>query len=60
MIKVAIANDTLIALEALRRAIATDVAYELIWTARDGAKAIALAESNPPRFDFDGFANASY
>ncbi len=48
MIKVAIANDTLIALEALRRAIATDSAYELIWTARSGDEAIALAAERTP------------
>lgn len=41
MIKVAIANDTLIALEALRRVIAQDSSYQLIWTARNGAEAIA-------------------
>lgn len=48
MIKVAIANDTLIALEALRRAIATDSAYELVWTARSGDEAIARTASHPP------------
>ncbi|MGD1863795.1 MAG: chemotaxis-specific protein-glutamate methyltransferase CheB [Phormidesmis sp.] len=48
MIKVAIANDTLIALEALRRVIATDSAYELIWSAKDGAQAVALCAQQPP------------
>ena len=48
MIKVAIANDTLIALEALRRVIATDSTYRLIWTARDGAEAVAKARRNQP------------
>ena len=48
MIKVAIANDTLIALEALRRIIATDPAYQLIWTARDGAEAVALCQRDRP------------
>ena len=48
MIKVAIANDTLIALEALRRVIATDPAYELIWSARDGGEAVALCAQQPP------------
>ncbi|MFK8183748.1 MAG: chemotaxis-specific protein-glutamate methyltransferase CheB [Phormidesmis sp.] len=47
-VNVAIANDTLIALEALRRAIATEPAYRLIWTARDGAEAIAKAKRHPP------------
>lgn len=48
MIKVAIANDTLIALEALRRAISVSSAYQLIWVARDGAEAVDKAEQNPP------------
>ena len=48
MIKVAIANDTIIALEALRRVIATDPAYQLIWTARDGAEAVALCQRDRP------------
>ena len=48
MIKVAIANDTLITLEALRRMIATDTAYQLIWTARDGEEAVTKAKLNPP------------
>ena len=47
-IRVAIANDTVIALEALRRAIATDPAYKLIWTASDGAQAVEKAASDPP------------
>jgi len=48
MIKVAIANDTLIALEALRRVIATDPAYELIWSAKSGVEAVALCAQQPP------------
>ena len=48
MIKVAIANDTIIALEALRRVIATDPAYQLIWTAKDGAEAVALCQHDRP------------
>lgn len=48
MIKVAIANDTLLALEALRRVIATDPAYQLVWTAREGTQAIELAERHRP------------
>ena len=48
MIRVAIANDTVIALEVLRRAIATDPIYKLIWTASDGEQAIEKAASDPP------------
>jgi len=48
MINVAIANDTLIALEALRRSIATSSAYRLIWTARDGAEAVEKAKRDRP------------
>ncbi len=48
MIKVAIANDTIIALEALRRVIATDPVYQLTWTARDGAEAVARCQRDRP------------
>ncbi len=48
IIKVAIANDTLIALEALRRVIATEPAYRLIWTAQTGAQAVAQAQCDRP------------
>ncbi|MEO1386305.1 MAG: chemotaxis-specific protein-glutamate methyltransferase CheB [Cyanobacteria bacterium J06634_6] len=48
MIKVAIANDTLVTLEALRRVIATNAAYKLIWTARDGADAVERCTHNTP------------
>lgn len=48
MIRVVIANDTVLALEALRRAIATDPTYQLIWTASDGEQAIEKAASDPP------------
>ncbi|MEL6468963.1 MAG: chemotaxis response regulator protein-glutamate methylesterase [Cyanobacteria bacterium J06623_4] len=47
-IKVAIANDTLIALSALRRVIATDPTYDLIWTAKNGQEAVALCQQLPP------------
>ncbi|MGC1305911.1 MAG: chemotaxis response regulator protein-glutamate methylesterase [Phormidesmis sp.] len=47
-IRVAIANDTLIALEALRRVIATDPNYELIWTAKDGAQAVEKCQRDRP------------
>lgn len=48
MLKVAIANDTLIALEILRRVIETDPYYELLWTAKNGAEAIALCQQQRP------------
>jgi two-component system, chemotaxis family, response regulator WspF len=48
VIKVAIANDTLMALEALRRAIATNSNYELIWTAKNGSEAIVQAKRDRP------------
>jgi len=48
VIKVAIANDTIIALEALRRTIARDATYELVWSAKDGAEAVALCAANTP------------
>ncbi|MEO1395100.1 MAG: chemotaxis-specific protein-glutamate methyltransferase CheB [Cyanobacteria bacterium J06634_5] len=48
MIRVAIANDTIIALEALRRVIATDPSYELIWTAKNGAEAIQQCQQDCP------------
>ncbi|MEL6778383.1 MAG: chemotaxis protein CheB, partial [Cyanobacteria bacterium J06597_16] len=48
MIRVAIANDTIIALEALRRVIATDPSYELIWTAKNGAEAIRQCQQDRP------------
>ncbi|MEL7331755.1 MAG: chemotaxis response regulator protein-glutamate methylesterase [Cyanobacteria bacterium J06560_2] len=48
MIRVAIANDTLIALTALRRVIATNPAYELVWSATDGAEAVALCKRDTP------------
>ena len=47
-IRVAIANDTVIALEALRRAIETNPAYSLIWTAQDGVQAVEKAQQDTP------------
>lgn len=47
-IKVAIANDTVIALEVLRRVIAMEPAYELIWTAKNGTDAVRLCQQQPP------------
>lgn len=48
VIKVAIANDTSIALESLRRVIASAPAYQLIWTAKNGAEAVALCAQQRP------------
>ena len=48
VIKVAIANDTSIALEALRRVIASEPVYQLIWTAKNGAEAVALCAQQRP------------
>lgn len=48
LVKVAIANDTIMALEALRRAIATAPAYRLIWTAKDGIEAVEKAKQHQP------------
>ncbi|MEL7512794.1 MAG: chemotaxis-specific protein-glutamate methyltransferase CheB [Cyanobacteria bacterium J06554_3] len=48
VIKVAIANDTSIALEALRRVIASTPDYQLIWTAKNGAEAVALCAQQRP------------
>lgn len=46
--KIAIVNDTLIAIEVLRRLIATVPQYELIWTARHGREAILKCAAMPP------------
>jgi two-component system response regulator WspF len=45
-LRVAIVNDSITAVEALRRAVST--AHEVAWVARNGAEAVALAASNPP------------
>ncbi len=46
--KIAIVNDTLIAVEALRRVIVTVPEYDVIWIARDGAEAVAKSVQNTP------------
>lgn len=48
MMKIAIVNDTLIAVEALRRVIVTVPEYDVIWIARDGAEAVAKSAQNTP------------
>ena len=48
MISVAIANDTLIALSILQHAIATNPAYELIWSAKNGIQAVERCEQETP------------
>ncbi|MEO1621015.1 MAG: chemotaxis-specific protein-glutamate methyltransferase CheB [Cyanobacteria bacterium J06632_3] len=48
MITVGIANDTIIALEALRRVIATNPAYKIIWCAGNGQEAIVFAQKHTP------------
>lgn len=46
--RIGIANDTVLAREALRRVVLSSPEHEVIWTAGDGAEAIALARSDPP------------
>lgn len=46
--KLAIVNDSAIAIEALRRVVVTDPQYELIWVAKDGAEAVAFAQFKRP------------
>ncbi len=46
--KIGIANDSPIALEALRRVLALRPDHEVIWTARDGAQAVALCARETP------------
>jgi two-component system response regulator WspF len=48
MLKIAIVNDTIIAIEALRRVLATVPEYQIIWIARDGAEAVANCATMPP------------
>jgi two-component system response regulator WspF len=48
MLKIAIVNDTIIAIEALRRVIATVADYQIIWIARNGAEAVANCATMPP------------
>ncbi len=46
--RIGIANDTALAREALRRVVLSSSEHEVVWTAGDGAEAIALARANPP------------
>ncbi len=46
--RIAIANDTVMAREALRRAVLSSPDHEVVWMAADGAEAIARAREEPP------------
>jgi len=46
--RIAIVNDLAIATAALRRILQTVSDYEVIWTARDGAEAVAKCAQDPP------------
>lgn len=46
--KIAIVNDMVIAVEAIRRVLMTVPKYEVIWIARDGAEAVAKCGKNRP------------
>jgi two-component system response regulator WspF len=46
--KIAIVNDTLTALNTLRRIVQAVPYYQLIWTARNGNEAISKCQVNPP------------
>lgn len=46
--RIAIANDVLIAVEALRRIISSQPEYEIAWIARDGAEAVEKCASDTP------------
>jgi two-component system response regulator WspF len=46
--RIGIANDTVLAREALRRVVLSSAQHEVVWMAGDGAEAIALARANPP------------
>jgi two-component system response regulator WspF len=47
-VKIGIVNDLPIALEALRRVLALRPDHAVIWSARDGAQAVALCEQETP------------
>lgn len=47
--RIGIVNDMPLAVEALRRAIATDPALEVAWVARDGAEAVELCLKDRPQ-----------
>lgn len=46
--RIAIANDMPLAVEALRRALATEPQYELIWVAEDGEQAVQRCREDLP------------
>jgi chemotaxis response regulator CheB len=46
--KIGIVNDMPLAVEALRRALSLDPRHQVIWTAKDGAEALALAVKQAP------------
>ena len=46
--RIGIANDTVLAREALRRVVLSSPEHEVVWTAGDGAEAIAMARADPP------------
>lgn len=46
--KIGIVNDLLMAVEALRRAVALNPLHRVIWTARSGAEAIAMCAQEKP------------
>ncbi|MEM9161938.1 MAG: response regulator [Cyanobacteria bacterium P01_F01_bin.4] len=48
MLTIAIVNDTVIAVEAIRRVIATVADYQVLWTAQNGAEAVAKCAAMPP------------
>lgn len=48
MLNIAIANDTAIAVEALRRTLADLPDYNLLWVARTGVEAVERATAEPP------------
>jgi chemotaxis response regulator CheB len=47
-VKIAIVNDMVMAVEALRRALALDSRHEVIWAAKDGTEALALSARQQP------------
>lgn len=46
--KIAIVNDTMMAVEALRRVLLAVPDYKILWIARDGAEAVAKCARNTP------------
>jgi chemotaxis response regulator CheB len=46
--KIAIVNDSVLAVEAIRRVIASDPRHEVLWTARDGEEAVVRCQSAQP------------